>query len=61
MNAGKDKRKAYAQARANADRSGYSRWIHLWNGVYWISNPPANNGAFGAEAEEVKPCKNRAK
>ncbi len=60
MNAGKDKKKAHAQAQANANLDGRSRWVHLWNGVYWISNTPISD-AFGVNAEEVKPCKTPAK
>jgi len=37
MNAGSDFKKAKRQAQANADASGQRRFLHLYNGVWWIS------------------------
>ena len=37
MNAGKDYVRALAQAQANADLTQTPRWMHLWEGVWWIN------------------------
>jgi hypothetical protein len=35
-----DRRKAIAEAKANAAYSGQCRYLHLWNGTYWQSKEP---------------------
>lgn len=37
MNAGKDYKQAHRQAQANANRDYKSRYLHLYNGAWWIS------------------------
>lgn len=42
MNIGRDFDKATSQARANASLAGEPRYLHLYNGVFWLSpQPPA--------------------
>ncbi len=40
MNAGKDYAKAVSQAQANADLTRTPRYVHSYNGVWWISKSP---------------------
>lgn len=40
MNAGKNYTKAKAHAQANADADGQPRWLHQYNGSWWISKEP---------------------
>lgn len=40
MNAGKDYKRARIQAQANADHTGTPRYLHLYNGVWWIDKEP---------------------
>ena len=44
MNAGKNRDKAIQQAQVNANLTGTPRWVHLYNGVYWISKTPVEHG-----------------
>lgn len=44
MNAGKDFGKAIEQAKANAARTGTPRWVHSYNGTFWISQTPLRCG-----------------
>ena len=37
MNAGRDYAKAKAHAQANANLDGHQRRLHMYNGVWWIS------------------------
>lgn len=50
MNAGKDYKRAKAQAQANADRSQSPRWLHQYGGSWWISTTPT------ADAEQLDPA-----
>lgn len=43
MNAGKDYVKARKQAQANADYTGTPRWLHMYNGVWWITGTPVRD------------------
>lgn len=49
MNAGSDYRLAKRQAQANANRSGQSRWLHMYGLVWWISALPV------VDAEQIDP------
>jgi hypothetical protein len=49
MNAGTDYLKAKRQAQANATYAGRPRYLHQYNGVWWIDRD------FVADAEEVQP------
>jgi hypothetical protein len=40
MNAGRNMKKAYAAAQDNADWTGEPRYVHMYNGVFWISKSP---------------------
>jgi hypothetical protein len=40
VNAGRNYDKAKIQAQANANLTGTPRWLHQWNGTYWISKEP---------------------
>jgi hypothetical protein len=49
MNAGTDYTKAKKQAQANADYSKTPRWLHGYNGVWWVSQTPVR------DAERIDP------
>lgn len=49
MNAGTDYTKARKHAQANADRTQSPRWLHNYNGHYWISR------SHTADAERIDP------
>lgn len=51
MNAGKIKDLAEKWAQSNADSDQKPRWLHLYNGNYWISRTPVEG------AKEFKPGK----
>jgi len=53
MNAGRDYARARAHAQANADASGTSRWIHMYNNTWWIDK--SNPKDAQPPAEEIKP------
>lgn len=66
MNAGKDYRKARAHAQANADADGQPRWLHQYQGVWWISTQPLRHPDgrelasgeqtfIGCSAEKISP------
>lgn len=44
MNAGTDYAKAKRQAQANADYTKTPRWLHLYNGTWYISKSPVQDG-----------------
>ena len=51
-----DFKKASARAQANANASGQTRWLHMWNGTFWISNTSVHNDnvwAFDPEPKEA--------
>lgn len=49
MNAGRDYIKARQHAQANADRTQTLRWLHMYNGAWWISKTPVR------DAERIEP------
>jgi hypothetical protein len=52
MNAGTDYRRAKRHAIANATATARPRWLHLYNGVWWISHTPIE----GAERVDPAPA-----
>ena len=40
----KDHKEAAAQCQANANSAKGSRWLHRYNGHYWISKSPVDGG-----------------
>jgi hypothetical protein len=58
MNVGKDFGKAVEHARANASRTGKPRYLHTYNGVFWMSFDPPTCGYWmvtpSGELIEVK-------
>lgn len=51
MNAGTDYQKAKRHAQANADYTRTPRWIHLYNGVWWIDKTSI------LDAERIDPAR----
>lgn len=49
MNAGTDYNKAKQQALANANYTKTPRWLHGYNGSWWISKTPVR------DAERIDP------
>lgn len=52
MNAGPDYTKARAHAQANADSTHAPRWLHFYNGVWWVSRTPVH------DSERIEPRTN---
>lgn len=55
MNAGHDKSKALARAKASANWTGTSRYLWIWNGVYQIGGTDPCDGVTLAEKIDPDP------
>jgi hypothetical protein len=53
MNAGTDYHKAKAQAKANADRDGFDRVLHMYRKHWWISRLRDFTNAIPDDAEVI--------
>lgn len=55
-NAGPSYEKAKAAAQESANSDGQPRYLHNYNGSWWIERQPVN-GSLGMESEKIEPMK----